>query len=124
MQNQSTRYVVSTARMAVLRAGVSFYVSCLHCSVCITRSSAKPLSGDAGFGERGFHLLCAGLGDLFGVFFPVRFVEQLQRQVAAEADRAERVEDRRQRGDAVSGVDAVGVGDRVARWIGRVVVEV
>ena len=50
-----------------------------------------------------------------GVLLPVVRVEQLQRQRAAEAGGEQVVEDLRQRGDAVAGIDAVGVVDRLAR---------
>src|SRR6266487_4458541 len=69
--------------------------------------------------DQGLHLLQPGAGHGEGVLVPVVAVEQLQRQHAAEADGPQVAEDVLERGDAVAGVDALGVADLGARRLRR-----
>src|SRR5687767_8904374 len=74
------------------------------------------------FGDSFFHFGEASRGDLQGVLLPVFGVEELEREGAGEAGGEEIAEERSERGDAIAGINAVGVLDHVAGWISRKVV--
>src|SRR4029453_13344020 len=84
------------------------------------RSPALPGRGRRG--HDGPHLLEAGTRDSARILFPVLAVEEPEWEVAVEADRLEDAHQLAEGGDAVAGVNAVGIGDRLAGGIGRVVV--
>ena len=58
-----------------------------------------------------------------GVFFPVGWVEEFQGEDALVVDSQEVGDDLIERGDAVAGEDSVPIGDRGARGVGGVIVE-
>src|SRR6185369_2777892 len=74
--------------------------------------------------HRRARLLDRRLRDRDRILLPVLLVEELDREVAGEADRLQVAEERRQRRDAVARIDAVLVLDRLARRIGGIVVRV
>jgi len=79
-------------------------------------SSSTPL-------EQSLHLLQSGLDDAEGILTPVFPVKQLEREHDAKAASREISEERFECGHAIAGIDPVGVGQFLARWIGRVVVD-